>query len=145
VSCDGGVVPLPQRVVQAEAKYLTPALAALIAESRQPSYDALLGVLDRLAQLRTPRHFFSLRKLLAQGHSADDVVWAGEHHLLGLLLKSNLRPAQVRRVADQFAARGLPGSGHQRKGSVPPASRAPSRSPRPASRSARGPSSCPGE
>ncbi|HZN34107.1 MAG TPA: hypothetical protein VFB80_09820 [Pirellulaceae bacterium] len=108
VATDGGVAPLPQRLLQAEAGHANAALRALVAQSRQPGYEALLGALAQLPHVRQPRLFAAVRQLLARGIGLADVAWAAEHHLLAPLAESKLPPGRVRRLADQFAAHGLP-------------------------------------
>jgi len=111
VACDGGVAPLPKRVLQAGVNYTTAALAVLVAQRGQRGYDALLGVLDQLPNLPLTRQFDSVRRLVERGLGLANMAWACERHLVVFLAESSLPVLKVRAAADQFAAYGLPVEG----------------------------------
>jgi hypothetical protein len=111
-ACDGGTAPLPQRLI---APALAPggvpplerAANAILKESMEPGYDALLVALDCLDPSPDPHTYGHVRMLSARGASLDDLAWCETNGMLGWLSSRQVQPSRLRSVMGELERRGV--------------------------------------
>jgi hypothetical protein len=109
---DGGVAPLPQRLIapameKSGMQRLDKSLEFLAKEARQKGYDALLLAIDRLEPPADPREYSAIRELLVRGASQDDLAWCASQGLLRWLSTRRIQPRRLRCQIDELNRRNL--------------------------------------
>lgn len=113
VATDDSTTPLPERRLRAAAEAeddarLLRMIQWLAEQVGQPGYDALLAAIDQLPDSLDELDLTELRKLLAQGNSLAECIWAYERDLQYCFAGSNLSVSAARRLSEAFAKRGCP-------------------------------------